>query len=144
MPVEFKNYDPTAVVLSIAGIIVGGFAPGSMVTVEANEDTFSLAVGAKGDGTRVRSRNNSGKVTFNIMAESSSNDLLSARLALDRLTGLGYGALVLKYVLGTTIVAAPNAWLVRPANINFDTDVQPREWMIEAHDLEIFGGGSLL
>lgn len=144
MAVEFKQFDPTAVVVTIAGITVFGYAEGTMVNVERNEDSYSLKVGAKGDGTRVRSRNKSGKITFNIMSESTCNDLLSAQVALDELTGQGYGPAMVKYVNGTTLCTAPNAWLVRPANVSYDTDPSPREWVIECHDLKMSLGGAVV
>ena len=144
MAFEFNNFDPLSNVMTIAGIPVYGFSLGTMINVERNTDTFSLVEGARGDGTRVRSRSRSGKVTFNIMAACTCNDLLSDRLALDELLGTGYGALIVKDVAGTTLVQAANAWLVRPANINIDSDPTPREWMIEAHNMKMWVGGSLI
>lgn len=144
MAVEFNNFDPLSHVLTIAGIPVYGFSTGTMINAERNTDTFSLIQGARGDGTRVRSRDRSGKITFNIMAACSCNDLLSARMALDELLGTGYGALLIKDVAGSTIVQAANAWLVRPANLGIDTDPTPREWTIEAHVMKMHIGGSLI
>ncbi len=144
MPVEFKNFDPTAVVLSIASIPVFGFATGTMINAERNTDSFSLVMGAKGDGTRVRSRDRSGKITFNLMAASSCNAQLTNQVAIDELTGLGYGAMILKYVNGTDIITAANGWLIRPANLSLDTDPSPREWVIECHNMDVAGGGSLV
>ena len=144
MAVEFNNFDPGAVIVSFAGIALYGFAPGTLVSVARNTDTFSLQVGPKGDGTRVRSRDASAKVSAFLMGGSTCNDLLSARAQLDELTGLGYGALLIKYVNGTTICSAANAWLVRPSDLSYDDDPTPREWMIEAHDMKMSIGGSVI
>ena len=141
---EYKQWDPGLVAMTFAGIIIFGYAEGTMLEVERNTDTFSLKMGAQGDGTRVRSRDRSGRVTFNIQGASGCNDLLSAQVRLDELTGLGRGPLLIKYVEGTDLVTAANAWLVRPSNLEYSDAPSPREWMIEAHELKMNIGGTLL
>ena len=141
---EYKQWDPGLVVMTFAGIIIYGYAEGTMISAERNTDTFSLKQGAQGDGTRVRSRDRSGKVTFNLMGATGCNDLLSARVRLDELSGTGKGPLLIKYVGGTDLVTAANAWLTRPANLEYADDPSPREWVLEAHVLKMIIGGTLL
>lgn len=130
--------------MTFAGIVIYGYAEGTMISAERNTDTFTLKQGTQGDGTRVRSRDRSGKVTFNIQGPSSCNDLLSARIVLDELSGLGKGPLLIKYHGGTDLVTAANAWLTRPANLEYADDPSPREWVVEAHELKMNIGGTLL
>ena len=54
---DFKNYDPGKIVVVFRGILISGYAEGTFVNAERNEDSFEVSVGAGGDVTRVRKRN---------------------------------------------------------------------------------------
>jgi hypothetical protein len=141
---DYKNYDPSLITVSFAGIIVQGFMEGTFLTAERNENSFETSVGSQGDTTRVRTRNKSGQVTITLQAESPTNDLLSAQMVLDELTGAGAGALLVKNLNGTTIVQAANAWLMKPANVEYSSDASSREWVIACADLTMLVGGALV
>lgn len=140
----FSNYDPARVIVTFRGIPIRGYAEGTFVTVERDEDTFEKAVGAQGDVTRVRKRNKAGRATVTLQQSSPTNDELSAVALLDEQTGLGYGPLLVKDLNGTTLASAAVAWLVRPANTSFSDAAESREWMIDCAEVSLLTGGSLL
>ena len=135
-----KTYDPSKVVFVFLGSIITGFADGSFIKAARNEDTYKLTKGAGGEGCRSRSLNRSGKVTCTLMQSSLSNDILSAAQTLDELTGAGVGPLLIKDLSGTALVVAENAWIVKPADVDFAKEVGSREWIIECDDMIIEGG----
>lgn len=140
---DFKNYDPAKVILTLQGNRLLGFMDGTFISAERTEDAFSLAVGAGGDVTRVRSQDKSGTVTLTLQAASPSNDVLSALAATDELTGLGYGSLIVKDLNGTTLLSASNAWVRKLPVTEFADEASGREWMIDCAELEMFVGGAV-
>lgn len=138
------QYDPKALVVTLGPVLVSGFAPDTFLAVEKNNDTFSLQIGADGEATRTRSRDNSGKVTVTLMQGAAANDLLQAVHELDRVTPAGAGTqpLLVKDLFGRTLFAAERAWIVKPAPSEFAAEAGTREWVIESDDLRIFVGGS--
>lgn len=137
------DYDPKAVVVTFKGAILTGYADGSFISAERNEDSFSLQVGAGGEFTRTRNRNESGRVTLTLLQTSPSNDILSAFLKLDEMGGLGKGPLSIKDLRGNTVVFAETAWLTRPASVEYGTEGSSREWVFETGRLEMNVGGAL-
>jgi hypothetical protein len=141
-----QNYDPklvslTFVVPGIGVIDFQQYADGTMVEVEQTEDLFTDVVGSGGHVVRVRNPDERGRITARLMSEAPENDLLSAALQADRLLGLGVGTVMLKYLDGTTICTASEAWLTRPAKIEYAKDATMREWVIACAQLEMFVGG---
>src|SRR5688572_18999118 len=105
------NYDPGLVVITWGSIIFQGFSDGSMITAERDEDAYTKVVGAQGDTVRVRNRNRNGMVTVNLQQSSLTNVALSALATIDETTNLGVAPLQVKDLNGTTLIAAPSAWI---------------------------------
>ena len=137
------TYDPLLNVFSFAGLNITGFAPDTYISVERNEDAFTLVVGASGEATRSHNRNRSGTVTLTLMASSLSNDALSAIAVADELSGAGVSALFLKEANGTTLVMASNAWIRKLPTVDRAKEAGTAEWVFECEDLSIFVGGLL-
>lgn len=140
----YNQYDPGRVVASFRGVLLEGFAEGSFISAERNEDGFTTEVGAAGDVTRTRSRNRTGLVTFTLQAAAPGNDMLSAIATLDELTGAGAGPLLVKYLDGTTALAASTAWIKKYPTVEFGAESGSREWVIECAELLMHVGGNVL
>lgn len=140
---QTKTYDPKDNFLSFLGIGITGYAEGTVITIERNEDTWSLMVGASGEAVRVKNNNQSGKITFRLMATSQTNDLLSALMLDDELSGTAIGPAFFKEGRGTATALAENAWLTRPANMERAKESSVCEWVLECENLEMFNGGKL-
>lgn len=137
------NYDPGSIVVQFNGVEILGFADGTFVMAERTEDAFTKSVGAGGDVTRVRSRDRSGTVTVTLQAESPVNDLLTAIQLQDELTGLGTGEVMVKDLIGTTLVMGADAWIRKIPAVEYSKDAGTREWIIDVGTLEIFVGSAL-
>ena len=141
---DFKNYDPSRYTVTFGAVLLQGFADGVFVKTARNEDAYTVKVGAQGDVTRVRSLNKTGQVTVTLMAESPTNDLLTAQALIDEASGLAYAPLMVKDLNGTTVMIAENAWVMKMPEVEVATDSSPREWVFECADLTMVVGGSLV
>jgi len=137
-----KPYDPAEVTITFAGIIVEGYADGTFITAARNNPSFSLKVGASGEGARAKSNDRSGTVTLTLLQSSASNDLLSAQAALDEASGDGIGSLLIKDLSGTTLCSAETAWIQKPADVEYAKEISDRQWVLETDILNIFAGGN--
>ncbi len=140
----FRNYDPGRVVVTFKGIRLLAPQDGTFVSAEREEDAFTKQVGSAGDVTRSRNRNISGSVTVTLQQASPTNDLLSALAEADELTGLNYGALMVKDLNGTTLLEAPNAWIRKTPTVEFAKEASGREWVFDCAQLIMNVGGSII
>jgi len=126
-----KTYDPKQVIIIIGGNTMTGFADGTFVIVARNEDGWSLQIGTDGEGTRSKSNNKSGTVTFTLMQSSDSNQILSALAALDELSNAGAVPIMVKDNSGESLYIAETAWIRKYADSEFAREAGPREWVLE-------------
>lgn len=136
------TYDPKNVSVIVGGSIMTGFADGTFVEVERNENAFNLKIGVDGEGTRAKSNNKSGKVTITLMQSSPSNDTLSGFTAADELSNTGAVPVLVKDNSGRTICTALTAWVQKYANASFAKEVTTRKWVLETDDIEMFVAGN--
>ncbi|MFZ5440462.1 MAG: phage structural protein [Myxococcota bacterium] len=134
--------DPAQLFCTFNGFLLGGFADGTFISVERNEDTWIPYVGADGEYARARNRNRSGRIKFTLMQTSSSNDYLSAQAAADELTGSNTGVVQIKDGLGRTLINGADAYVLKPAVVEFGKELTTREWTIEVPQLDVTIGGN--
>ncbi len=137
-----KTYDPAQVALVFGGQIMEGFAEGTFISVERNEDAFSLTIGSDGSGTRTKSNNRSGIFTMTLNQSSPSNDVLSGFALSDERNNAGTFTGLTKDNSGRSINAAESCWVKKMATQEFSNGSSNREWVIETDNLEIFIGGN--
>jgi hypothetical protein len=138
-----RTYDANKVVVVFGANILTGFADGSFLTVERSEDSFTVYVGSSGEVARSRSNNKTGTSTLKLMQTSLSNDILSAYMVADELSGQGIVPFQVKDLQGTTLVLAKESWVLKPADAEFAREAGEREWKIQHAELEVFIGGVL-
>ena len=73
-----EQYDPTKVSIIVAGHAVTGFAEGTKINAEREEDKRSAHVGVDGNVTFVKNANDLGRVTISLKHNSPSNEVLNA------------------------------------------------------------------
>ena len=83
---DVKTYDPLKVNLVVKGVTITGFADGSIIEVERNEDAISPYVGTKGEVAIAESADKTG--TFKITLTSGEvlfivNTLFRCRIGYD-------------------------------------------------------------
>jgi len=137
-------YNPAEVAVIFAGAPLSGFADGTFVTVERNEDSYTLQVGTDGEQCRSKSNNKSGRITVTLMQSSQSNAILSAFHALDELSpnGDAIAPSLVKDNQGTSLYAAEKSWIVKPASAEHGRESGSREWIIETGHLNVLVGGN--
>lgn len=140
----FKNYSPRHILLSAFGQPILNFAPGTFVKLSRRKPSFTLEMGAGGDGTRVGSEDKSGSIEITIMTASPTNDFLSGIMLLDERTMAGHGPFFFKDLNSASVAKAAQAWLTQPAELQYGDEHGSRVWMLETHDLRMFAGGSRL
>lgn len=136
-----KTYDPKKVLFSFAGVLIQGYASGTFIEADRNEDGFTLTKGAGGEGARTMNNNRSGTVTVTLLASAQSNDALAAIAAADELSGTGVAPLFAKEFNGTMALAAANAWVKKLPKIDRAKELGEVQWVFECEDLELFAGG---
>ena len=129
------QYDPKGVTLVFGGALITGFAEGTFINVEYNNDQFALAVGSDGEATRSKSNNNSARITVTLMGGAVGNALLNIPFQADKAGGLGVVPLAINDASTLTSFAAEGAWIVKDPGKDFQTEGQPMEWIIETDNL---------
>lgn len=145
---EYKEYHPSQVVMSIAGIPIVGTADGDMVTVEYEGDAFEDEAGTDGETVRSVNMDRRATVTFRLMQTSSSNPALDAlhaadyNAAVNGAGGAGVGTFLLQDLGGATLLRSEKAWIAAPPSVAFGPTAGPREWKIRCAKLSGTHGGN--
>lgn len=137
-----KTYDPKQVAVVVGTRAASGYAEGSFVKVERNDDAFALLVGADGEATRAKSANKSGKITLTLLASSDYNDYLSELALSDELTGGGIVPLLVKDNSGRSLYSSATCWVMKVPGADFAKEGGSREWVFETDELIMFAGGN--
>lgn len=139
-----NDIDPSKVVINFGGANISGYADGTYVTVERNEDLFTSVTGADGLTTRVKTNNFSGLATLTLMQSSPVNSILMAFYILDESEGKGVLPFSMKNLNGDELAFSPSGWIRKVPNLEHAKELTNREWAIEMADLTIFAGGNPL
>lgn len=139
---KLYQYDPKSVSIIVGGKIMHGFADGTFVNVERNEQAYNLKVGVDGEGTRAKNNNRSGKITITLMQSSESNDVLSSFATADELSNTGVVPFLMKDNLGRTVCTALSCWVQKVANSEMAKEVGMRTWVLESDEVTILVGGN--
>lgn len=137
------QYDPKKVHAIYGGAIITGYADGSFLRIEYNEDFFNLLVGADGEATRSKSNNRSAIITMTLMPGSSGNAILGAAAKADDAAGAGVLPLVITDLSTGTTFAAESAWVKKDPGYDFQKEAQAKEWTLETDNLTSIHGFSV-
>ena len=139
-----RTYDPASVSMFYGEIPISGFAQDAAISVEHDEDDWTLVVGVDGEGTRSKTSNASATITVSLMQSSTTNALLTAARNLDVLApgGVGGKALLIKDGSGTTLFSAVTAWIQKPPTAELNREASTREWVFRTDNLVAFHGSN--
>lgn len=137
-----KSYNFAKVAVSLGGRILTGFADGESITVERNEDAWTLRIGADGEGTRAKSNNRSGRVTMRFLQTAEANAILNSFAAADEIADAGAQPFFMKDVGGNSLYSAEQMWIVKRPAAGFGNEAGEREWVLETDNLVMFEGGN--
>lgn len=140
---NLKTYDAKGCAITLDGIIMMDFADGDFIQVSGMAENFESVQGA--DGSENRNNKNITGCDVNIIVSqtSSSNDLLSAKHAADKLNNAGKGGFLFKDVNGTSIVSSGQAYIKGYADMSNGNSLGTRSWAIRCPQAVILVGGNL-
>ena len=130
-----KDYDPKKVTITVGGHEVKGIADGTFLTVNRNNQTWSLASGASGEHARSKSNDRSGTFELTLMQTSETNDFLSGKMVADEATNSGKFLVHVFDANGATLVKTDDAWVQQPPSVEYGKELSDRVWTIESGDI---------
>ncbi len=134
-----KTYDPGDTSLVVTGTslsaIISGFAPGTFIKVERDDEAFKKVTGPDGDTSRTKSGNKSGSVSVTLKQTSNSNAVFGAFAALDEASSTGTFTCTLRDNLGNTVFAA-EAWVRKRPDMEYSDEETNREWVLDTGPMQ--------
>jgi hypothetical protein len=124
------TYNAKKVIVLVGMIPMSGFADGSFVTVEREDDAFKKVVGADGHTSRSKSSNKSGSMTITLNQTT------------DDTSGLGVVPIAVRDASGRTLIASAFGWIKKVPKTEFGKELTNREWQFDLADVSIFTGGN--
>jgi len=137
MSSEHTTYSPKKVSVKARNVYLEGWADGDFITAERTSERFSMKVGADGAVCRVENADESGTITFKVMASSSVNAQLQALAERD-----DKFAIFIKDNSGNDKCFAEKAWCRGIPKMSKAKDDGVNEWPFDCAKLEIKHGGN--
>lgn len=137
-----RTYDAAQVVVTVNGAEISGYADGTFITIEREEQSFTKVVGADGTTSRAKSNNRSGSMTITLAQTSPSNELLSSLLAADELSNEGVFPVIVKDTSGESRFFSATGWVQGLPSIEYGKEIANREWVIDLADMEFNVAGN--
>ncbi|MBE0470598.1 MAG: DUF3277 family protein [Methyloprofundus sp.] len=138
----FATYDVNQIAVIVGGVPLEGFADGTRVTVEFDEEQFTKVTGSDGLTTRSKSNNYAGSVSITLQQSSRSNDYLAGLWNADRFNNSGVVPILIKDNSGRTLWAAEHAWVQQMPSQEFGKALSDREWVLDTDKLSGIAGGN--
>lgn len=137
-----RTYNAARVTVIMNGHSVNGFADGTFVGITMINDGITTQVGADGEVARAINTDRRCTVTLTLQQTSESNTFLSNLFNLDMLTcGGRIGPVLIQDLCGDTLFAASQAWIVKPADIEFAKEITTRAWQIQTNSPSTYNVG---
>jgi hypothetical protein len=136
------TYDPEQILIIIGGFPIYGLTDGTFLSIDRNEDAYSIFSGADGQVARVKSNNPTATMTLTLMQTSESNQILSTFALLDQASNSGTFPVLVKDIEGTTLIFSSKGWIQRMPTTEFSKDISNREWTIALSDITYNIGGN--
>jgi hypothetical protein len=133
----FATYDPKQVQVILDGNPITGFADGTFVEIEFDEQAWNKVTGADNLVSRSKTNNYAGTVTVTLLATSSGNDVLNALWQRDRRSNTGAVPFLVKDATGRTVWSAEHAWVQQQPAQAFSKETEERAWTLDC--AELFG-----
>lgn len=136
-------YDPNQVQVSLGGVLLEGFAEGSMIEVEPSAEDYATVVGTKGNVGVARIYNSLATVKLRFLQTSNANDQLSTlRNSSRAATATGFAsAFSMRDASGTTKIQG-TAFIQKRPTTTMSNTVEAREWTLTLIESSAFIGGN--
>lgn len=138
-----KSYDPRSVTVAFGGRVLSGYAPGTFVEVEYDEEGSTMEVGIDGEGCRAINPNQAARVRVQLMPSADDNDILSGLYLADRRTGAGLQPILVKDGSGRSLHAGEQSFIERLPTRQYAKEANtPVEWVFRCDRLIGYLGGN--
>lgn len=127
-----RQYDPRDVNVIVDGEFLTGFAEGTFVSCEKEEDGYETYVGAQGEVTRSRNAHPIGTITVTLEHTSPSNNTLNRRAN----SGAIFPASMVDRNSRRATIGGSECWIQKPADEERGDEVSEVEWVIVVADYE--------
>jgi len=124
--------------------VVNGFAEGTFISIEPQEDRFTPVYGARGEAYRAHNPVSAFNTTLTLSQTSHSNDVLHYLLQDDRQTLDGTFTVTIKDSSGTTLMTERCAYIGTEPTVSFSGGgtIESREWSIHLPKPDYLIGGN--
>lgn len=127
-----RTYDPTEVQINIGTLTLTGFADGSFIKISRNTpERYKTKVGAKGEVSRARVSDKSGKIEVTLKHTSPSNTKL---YILDK-NPATFPVTVIENGASKFIASSTEAWVEKTPEPDFSADETNSVWTFGCADL---------
>ena len=134
-----KTYDPKKVLISLGGHPVSGYSDGTFVSIAPNGDGISKKVGCDGEIVRSIDPDDSATITLTVLQTSPTVAFCQNQYNLDKETGEGTFAVLVKDLKGGLIFSAADAWVTTPPTREFAKESTDREITIDCGSASFAG-----
>lgn len=141
---SFATYDPAEVHIALGGQQISGYADGTFVQIEFDEQQWNKVTGADAHTARAKTNNYAGAVTITLLATSAGNDILNSFWLADKRNNGGAVPLSVIDKQGNTRWSARFAWIRQMPTQGFSKEVETREWVLDCAELIGGAGGNQL
>jgi hypothetical protein len=111
---------------------IRGFAKGPSVKIETEDPKYTYQADLYGAIHRNRINNNSAKVTITLLRSSSSNELLSNYVELDRQSDSGVFPILISDANSTDLFESDSASIMQAPTRGCEKDAMTKKWVIMA------------
>lgn len=122
-----RTFDPKKVTVMYDGRVVTGFAEGSMVKCEKNEENATPHIGVLGEVSRAINADNTGKITISLASTSPWIGMFARLAAANEISPCN----VVDMNKNGVNVGGSECWIVKAPGVNIGKEV-------EEQDIEIF------
>lgn len=133
---DVLTYDPLKVNLVVNNVVITGFADGTMIEVERNEDAIMPYVGTQGEVAIAESADKTGTVKITLMQTSPSVGFLNM-LAKQKGDDAAFPISVVNMNTNAISASGTKARVKKMATESIDKEVKEREFEIFVADLDL-------
>lgn len=139
---DVREYSPSDVIMTFGGARVEGW---ERISVKRLLPSFQMVSGIRGVNGRKRLNNTSAEIDIVLSQTSPTNTIFSQIVEVDEMYGTARIEVTLKDVLSGEKFQSTEAFLERPADQSFSSDVSERTWkMICLSSKSTMGSGGAL
>ncbi len=133
---DVLTYDPLKVTLVVGTVAITGFAEGSMIEVERNEDAIYPYVGTQGEVAIAESADKTGTIKITLMQTSPSVQYLNT-LAKQKGDEAAFAVSIVNMNTNGVSASGTKARVKKMAAEAYDKEVTEREFEIFVSDLDM-------